>query len=407
MAQDRSGSAGGAGGAGALDELDLALIHALQVSPRAPWTELGPVLGADPVTLARRWRRLEASGSAWVTCYPAPGRGSFDVGCMALVEVDVEPALRLEVARATARDVHALTVHHMTGGRDLELTVAAPDPGTLTRYVLHRLSARPGVRATRVRLVTRLYQEGSAWRLRSLDPAQRRSLLGPGPRRGPAAPVRVSDAASARGSAATPVHGSAAAPIRVPDAAPVRVPDAAPVRVSDADQALVLALGRDGRLPVGELAEASGLSPATASRRLARLVASGQARLRCEVAHSLSGWPVCATLWLRVPPPELDETAWALAANADVRMCVAVTGEANLCVAVWLRSAGDVPALEADWLRRFPRITVLDRSVVLEVTKRMGRLLTPDGRAEGYVPLNIWADPLPDEQPRLGGNPND
>ncbi|WP_179014408.1 AsnC family transcriptional regulator [Paenarthrobacter ureafaciens] len=46
------------------DERDLRLLHALQVRPRAPWTALAPVVGADAVTLARRWNVLQDRGLA-------------------------------------------------------------------------------------------------------------------------------------------------------------------------------------------------------------------------------------------------------------------------------------------------------------------------------------------------------
>lgn len=48
------------------------------------------------------------------------------------------------------------------------------------------------------------------------------------------------------------------------------------------------------------------------ARRLARLMATGQAHFRCGVARSLTRWPVCVTWWLRVPPAELDDTATEL-----------------------------------------------------------------------------------------------
>ncbi|GAA3353999.1 hypothetical protein GCM10017744_009850 [Streptomyces antimycoticus] len=53
-----------------LDELDRGLVHALQIHPRAPWTLVGDVLAVNPVTAARRWRRLQEAGLAWVTAYP-------------------------------------------------------------------------------------------------------------------------------------------------------------------------------------------------------------------------------------------------------------------------------------------------------------------------------------------------
>ena len=47
-----------------IDELDLALVDALRVDPRAPWSKLAGPLGVDPATLSRRWALT-----------PVPGRG--------------------------------------------------------------------------------------------------------------------------------------------------------------------------------------------------------------------------------------------------------------------------------------------------------------------------------------------
>ena len=53
-----------------LDEDDFSLIHALQIRPRASWTDLAAALGTSPATLSRRWERLRADGSAWVMGHP-------------------------------------------------------------------------------------------------------------------------------------------------------------------------------------------------------------------------------------------------------------------------------------------------------------------------------------------------
>lgn len=41
-------------GSGTVSELDLKLIHALQINPRASWAQVGALLGVDPSTVARR-----------------------------------------------------------------------------------------------------------------------------------------------------------------------------------------------------------------------------------------------------------------------------------------------------------------------------------------------------------------
>ena len=47
-------------------ESDLEIINALQLNPRASWTQLSSVLDRDSTTIARRWRRLVSNGHSWV-----------------------------------------------------------------------------------------------------------------------------------------------------------------------------------------------------------------------------------------------------------------------------------------------------------------------------------------------------
>ncbi|MEK0100560.1 AsnC family protein, partial [Streptomyces sp. A475] len=58
---------GGLGETETFEETDLALVDALQTDPRAPWSRIGPAVGVDATTAARRGARLERAGLAWVT----------------------------------------------------------------------------------------------------------------------------------------------------------------------------------------------------------------------------------------------------------------------------------------------------------------------------------------------------
>ncbi|MFC4468616.1 hypothetical protein ACFPH6_29490 [Streptomyces xiangluensis] len=91
-------------------------MNALQIHPRASWTLVGDVLGVNPVTAARRWRRLKEAGLAWVTAYPRLSDSRIVVS--AVVEVDTEPGAAQDVARALA------TERPRPGGLD-----ASPGPG--------------------------------------------------------------------------------------------------------------------------------------------------------------------------------------------------------------------------------------------------------------------------------------
>ena len=325
-----------------LDELDLGLVNALQIQPRASWSLVGGVLGIDPVTAARRWARLENAGQAWISGYPpiTPRQAN------AFIEIVCEPGHGLSVARELANDPQAMTIDVTAGGRDVLVTVNAPNPEVLSSYLLERMSRVQHLRQVRSHPVVRAYTEGSRWRLRALDHEQA---------------ARMSREAGETG---------------------------APGPLSDEDWAIAVALAADGRAPVSALAEAASTSTSTVRRRLARLVGNQQIRLRCELARTLSGWPVYAWFFARVSPAQLDETGRALARIPEVRTVTSTAGPYNLIIAVWLRSLVDVQELETHMARRLPHLDIVDRSITVRPVKLVGRLLDEQGYSTGAVSLD-------------------
>lgn len=339
-----------------VDELDLALVNAMQLRPRAPWSLLGQTLGISPVTAARRWRRLSEAGIAWVTAYGLPHPE--DPGCVAYLDVDCAPDRIRQIADELAEDPHVMSVEHLSQGCDLVIAAAFTDLATVSRYTAERLGRLPGITAVRTHLATGFYAEGIRWRLDSLDPAQRLELHDDHPTGyGTSSPVRA--------------------------------------EIRHEDRELLIRLGTDGRLGQAELAAATGLSPSTLRRRLDRLAASDAIRFRCEIAAGDAGRPVLATFRADIPPDRLDEVGPQLARLPEIRLCVAVTGRHNLILSVWQRSLADVQRLEAALARRFPDLRVAERRVSLRTVKRMGRILGSDGRAVRAVPMDIWRDPIP------------
>ncbi|MFS8097706.1 Lrp/AsnC family transcriptional regulator [Lentzea alba] len=329
-----------------MDEVDRSLVHALQIHPRAPWSLLGEVLELDPVTVARRWQRLENAGLAWVTAYPR----ATDVHNVvtAIVEVDTAPGAASRVAGAVARFPWAVNVKETAGGRDLVVNVQAQDVRQLWQHITTGLSTVEGVVAARTHLVTGQTLDGSSWRLRSLDAAQRTRL---------------------EQAAATPGVSVRAA-------------------WDEVDTLMVTLLNADGRISIRDLAARTGLTVSTAGRRLRHLLAA-RVTLRCDVARSLSGWPFAAVYFASAPAEKLREIVSVLAAVPEVRSCVIASGPHNLIVDVWLRGLPDVHALEAHLSARLP-VDVRDRSVVVRTTKHMGRLLDDDGRCVELVPVDLF-----------------
>lgn len=329
-----------------LSETDLAVVNALQVNPRAPWSLIGGALGIGAATAARRWDRLVEDRSVWMTAYPGGELTARLV--LAFVEVDCAAGRATDIARLIAADGHVTTVDYLAGRCDLLLHVVAPSLSEVTDYVVHRLSVLPGVLSARTLVSPRVFTEGSRWRLRAISPDQTEALVPPSSHPAPA---------SAFG---------------------------------EPDRALMLALSGDGRAPYAELAAAAGVSASTARRHVDAFLANGLVRLRCEIARSESPAPVGVLLWLRVPPAQLETTARLLALVPEVRMCAAVSSAANLVLVVWLRSPSDVLPLESSLVGKLPWLEIHDRAVVLRPIKLMGRVLDEAGRWTDRVPLDFW-----------------
>ncbi|WP_173095049.1 Lrp/AsnC family transcriptional regulator [Actinomadura verrucosospora] len=329
-----------------MDELDLALVNALQHDPRASWARLARPLGVDAATLSRRWARLSASGEAWVTSSAGPSQ--LDYGAFALVEVGCLPGANQRIAAEIATDPCAGSVEHTTGNRDLLLTVSAMSVAAVSEYVLDRLGAIDGVTFTRTHLSHRLHREASRWRLDSLSQDQRRDL----------------ERGGGSGS------GNEPGPLR---------PDEA---------AVVVALSPDGRRSHAALAAELGMSEARVRRAVTGMLASGRAVLRCEAAHWLAGWRVTGMLWLNVPPPRLQSVADRIATMREARMVCSVVGRANLMVNVWVHGMNELAAYQARLVSLFPEIQIVEQSVTLKWVKRVGRLLDDQGRSIGCIPLD-------------------
>ncbi|OUC80232.1 Lrp/AsnC family transcriptional regulator [Gordonia lacunae] len=324
------------------DDLDYQIVHALQVAPRAPWGVVGDVVGVSPATAARRWERLVDSGLAWIVTYP--GAAYLNTRCSAFVEVQASSHREALVERL-AGDRHVATIQRTAGDGDLLLTVMVPDLGFLGDWV-QCLAETEGVARTRTRVVMRVFGESERWRVHTLSDADESVLVEHRPEHRPLA----------------------------------HEPD-------EMDLRLIAALAEDGRRSAVDLATASGLSAPTVRRRLTALVAERVLSIRCEVAHVISGWPVTANVWARASSRSISALVDALDELPQVRVCCEVTGTANILMAVWLHTIGELSEFEQQLESRVPGLVVADRSVTLETPKRLGSLLDRSGCRTGSVPV--------------------
>lgn len=336
---------------------DTLLIDALQIAPRASWATLGEHLGISPVTAAKRWQRLTEEGLAWVTV--APGMATRRPQCFAYVEITCHPRMLLAVASTIARHTLAVTVEVVTSSADILVTVCVADLPTLSNYVLEHLSVVEGVISTRLRIATRLYSEGSAWRLRVLSEATVAAL------------ERLRSEALSESERPGPM-GS--------------MPGQA--------KAIISQLAMDGRMSYAELAERAGTSPTTARRWVGDLLRSGILILRTDVSAQDAGWPVVSYIWANAPVNKLRDTARHLSQMRQTRLTATVAAGPAIALCTWLRTVEELHRLELTIAEQLPHLQVVDRLIVLRVVKRMGRLINEGGRSTGVVPINIWDDPL-------------
>lgn len=318
------------------DERDLRLLHALQIRPRASWAALAPAVGADPVTLTRRWESLREQGLAWISSYAGSGTGVIS----AFLEIECSPSRTPSVTEELAKDSEVLTIDLTAGGRDMVVTLSCRDDAALSRYVLDRLSTVEGIRSMRTHRTIQVVADAQVWRLRSLNAAEVRTL-----ERALPPPREVLS----------------------------KVPE-------DIEEGLARILHADARATTSRIASELGISQARARSALNTVLAQQRTIIRLEVARPYSGWPVYVWFFMRVPATQLGSVAEKLVGLDEVRLVTTTVGNYSLVVAVWLRRIGDIILLERHLGERLPFAEVVDRSIVLRTPKHLGIRLDASGR---------------------------
>jgi DNA-binding Lrp family transcriptional regulator len=268
-----------------LDAVDRALIHALHLDARAPFTKIGDVLGVSTQTVARRYRRLRAEASLRVVGLPDPQRAG---QAEWMVRLTATPHTAQDLAHALARRADTAWIKLMSGGTEICVNVhtpAASDHSLLLRDI-PRTASVTAVSAHQ--LLHRYFGGPTAWlgRAQFLDAAQIAAL--------------------------TPEFSGDGKPL------------------TGDDDALMAALQRDGRASLAELATATGWSAATVARRLADLQAGGTVFFDLEIDPAPLGATTQALLWMAVAPAHLDRVAKTLAKHPELAIVAATTGPANL-----------------------------------------------------------------------------
>jgi DNA-binding Lrp family transcriptional regulator len=320
-----------------LDELDRALVHALQLDGRATFTRIGAALDVSTQTVARRYRRLRAEAGLRVVGLAEPTRAGL---AQWLVRLTASPHTAQDLAQALARRPDTSWVKLASGGTEIVAVVLTEASGASAHSLLLQDIPRPAsITALSAHYLLHTYLGGpTAWQGRTRVLSERQERL---------VTERPPPVDRGRGE------------------------------LTGADRDLLAVLGRDGRASHTELADATGWSAVTVARRLEELQASGAIFFDLEISAALLGAGTHALLWMAVEPAHLDRVGTALAGHGELAFVAATTGATNLVAHALCRDPAALHHYLTHRLASVPAIRGLETAPVLRTVKAAG----PLGRA--------------------------
>lgn len=328
-----------------LEGIDLALVHALQIDGRAPFSRIADVLGVSDQTVARRYRRLRSNGALRVLGLPNAQR----LGHVQwIVRIQCTPDAAGAIATALAKREDTSWVSLTAGGTEIVCVTRARTAAEHDALLLQKLPRTPRVVSVTAYCLMHMFFGGATgWNGRgeALSPHQVEQLRDHRP--------------------------------QMPDG---DAPDA-PVTPDERDEQLMAALAIDGRTGYTELAAVAGCSESAVKRRLEALRRRDILFFDVEIDARLLGYETEAMLWLSVPPCELVPVAEALADHPEVAFAAATTGPTNLVASVACR---DVRALYAYLTTRVGALRAvqgMEAAPIIRSVKRAGTITgAPTGR---------------------------
>lgn len=318
-----------------LDDLDRALIHALHIDGRAPFSRIADVLGVSAQTVARRYRRLRTEAGLRIVGLADPHRAG---RTQWLVRLTAAARSAHDIAQALARRSDTSWVKLGSGGTEITAVVHAPTDDTAgNSLLLHDIPRTGGITSVSAHCLLHTYLGGPAnWR-------------------------RSAETLAAEQQAALRGHLESAGDARQP---------------GPQDARLLAALEEDGRAGQGELARVTGWSAGTVARRMAELRSGGGVFFDVEVDAGLFGVRTRALLWMTVRPADLEAVATALADHDELAFVAATTGPTNLVAQALCRHPADLHRYLTRRLGTLDAIRTLETSPVLRTLKAASPALT-------------------------------
>lgn len=157
----RSGGRDGtAGRPFVIDDIDKAIVEALQEDGRRPYTKLAAAVGLSEAAVRQRVQRLVDSGVVQIVAVTDPMTLGFHR--TAMIGLKVEGDLRV-VADSIAAIPEVSYVVVVSGSFDLLMEVVCEDDDHLLALLNDDVRAIPGVRSTETFTYLRLFKQTYAW----------------------------------------------------------------------------------------------------------------------------------------------------------------------------------------------------------------------------------------------------
>jgi DNA-binding Lrp family transcriptional regulator len=341
------------------DRLDLQIIHALQIRPRAPFARIAEAAGVSEQTVARRYRRMRSEGIVRVVGLV----DSWSVGQNDwIVRVQVRPGSSGKLAEALARRDDVSWVTLSAAGSEVVCSLRSRSREQRDELLLQRLpSTAPVLGISAHAVLHRFTGGGPDWTGHGgLLTAEQIALL----------------------TAEKPEPPQQAEP---PEQAEEKA-DQPKISLEPEDQPMLDLLARDGRTGHAALATATGWTEGRVARRLETLRQHGIIYFDVDVASRVLGFATAAYLWLTVEPAMLDEIARQLASHAEVPFVAAVTGPFNLLASVIVRDTKELYEYVSTRVGAVPGVRQMEISPELRRVKQAGSLLNGPRLADPAPP---------------------
>lgn len=139
------------------------------------------------------------------------------------------------------------------------------------------------------------------------------------------------------------------------------------------DNRLMELLGEDARQSSEKLAAQLSISPATARRRLGRLLQGKVLRVIAVPDPYQIGMHVIATIGLRVDPDKIDEVARTLGRRPECPSVASTTGRYDILAVEYFHSTDDLADFMQKEIARIPGVRDTEVLICLRVYKGLRR----------------------------------